>query len=476
MGGTRQQSGHFIRQLLGRLRTSSVLLQNSRRSDVPAQAWCTSKASAQSGRPAEAPSAATRAWCWGFATAVSAGLAVHCVQPWQAARAGEEELDEGTLGQLARDLSSSRMADRERAISMLSGLTVFLEHHQAMLRAGLLPALMKAVLDTEMVPQVRSIALGCLADLAKNQEAHDAAVASKELLPAIIEAAQAHGTWSNGPEDGGVARSLAARLLAELAGDPKMHPALVDSGAAAVLARQGAALSEKSRADDKTYSSMSEVPGNLVDVKSVEEERYTASALFGLSGSKQGIQCMLQADAPVVPGLANWATCHDPILQRYGVGALARLVISGLEGLQAAQKDGSLNALFSALLSKDGQAQCYAAGAAGKLAHAGGKSAQAVLQANAPEGLLEMLDPARESENGGAAVLGNSPGVRQGVFVCALRAIAECAQEPQLRKALQNLNASELLQDLLDSGIFDNNATAQSLAEASIQHLATSPA
>ena len=58
------------------------------------------------------------------------------------------------LEELARDLSSSNTADKERAVSMLSSLTPYLEYHSAMLEAGVFPALIKAVLDARMIPQV----------------------------------------------------------------------------------------------------------------------------------------------------------------------------------------------------------------------------------------------------------------------------------------------------------------------------------
>ena len=39
-------------------------------------------------------------------------------------------------------------------MSMLSSLTPYLEYHSAMLGAGVFPALIKAVLDARMIPQV----------------------------------------------------------------------------------------------------------------------------------------------------------------------------------------------------------------------------------------------------------------------------------------------------------------------------------
>ena len=57
------------------------------------------------------------------------------------------------LQRLARDLSSEAPSERESAVALLSSLTVFLEHHPALLDAGVLPALMRTVTDPETIPQ-----------------------------------------------------------------------------------------------------------------------------------------------------------------------------------------------------------------------------------------------------------------------------------------------------------------------------------
>lgn len=57
------------------------------------------------------------------------------------------------LRELAADLNSPSTADRERAASMLSGLTIFLEHHDVLFTAGIFPALIRAVLDIRNVSQ-----------------------------------------------------------------------------------------------------------------------------------------------------------------------------------------------------------------------------------------------------------------------------------------------------------------------------------
>ena len=53
---------------------------------------------------------------------------------------------------------------------------------------------------------------------------------------------QGEDRWSEGPEDGGTARTAAARCASELAGDGAAHLALVESGLAEALALKAAEL------------------------------------------------------------------------------------------------------------------------------------------------------------------------------------------------------------------------------------------
>lgn len=64
-------------------------------------------------------------------------------------------------------------------------------------------------------------------------------------------------------------------------------------------------------------------------------------------------------------GLGRWASSKDPILQRYGVGALSRVATSSPRAFQAVVDAGCLSALVAATSSDDAQAQCFAAGAIG---------------------------------------------------------------------------------------------------------------
>jgi hypothetical protein len=67
-----------------------------------------------------------------------------------------------------------------------------------------------------------------------------------------------------------------------------------------------AAASEE---EDKTYTSLSEVPGTLNERHAVEDERFSASALFGLTCSDVGIRAILDAGPEVVDGADPFLPC-----------------------------------------------------------------------------------------------------------------------------------------------------------------------
>ena len=55
-------------------------------------------------------------------------------------------------------------------------------------------------------------------------------------------AQQGDDRWDSGPEEGGLAKSHAARLLSELSGYEKLHGLMVHTGAAQALADRGQEL------------------------------------------------------------------------------------------------------------------------------------------------------------------------------------------------------------------------------------------
>lgn len=60
---------------------------------------------------------------------------------------------------------------------------------------------------------------------------------------------------------------------------------------------------------DRHYSSLGAVPGNSLELQAVDEERFTAAALFGLAGSQPGAQLLLQQDSPVLHGGTPTTDC-----------------------------------------------------------------------------------------------------------------------------------------------------------------------
>ena len=51
------------------------------------------------------------------------------------------------------------------------------------------------------------------------------------------------------------------------------------------------------------------MPGNQLELQAVDEERFTAAALFGLAGSQAGAQLLLQQDSPVLQGIKQSINC-----------------------------------------------------------------------------------------------------------------------------------------------------------------------
>ena len=66
--------------------------------------------------------------------------------------------------------------------------------------------------------------------------------------------------------------------------------------------RSGLWQAEVSRTEDKTYSSLSEVPGTMVERHAVEDERFTAGALYNLASSSTGVTNILDTGDNAVLG------------------------------------------------------------------------------------------------------------------------------------------------------------------------------
>lgn len=64
------------------------------------------------------------------------------------------------LQNLAHDLVKGQYADKERAVAMLSSMTMYIDHHEVLLESGVLPALMSTVSNPKVEPTVSSLGLG----------------------------------------------------------------------------------------------------------------------------------------------------------------------------------------------------------------------------------------------------------------------------------------------------------------------------
>ena len=61
---------------------------------------------------------------------------------------------------------------------------------------------------------------------------------------------------------------------------------------------------------DRHYSSLGAVPGNNLELQAVDEERFTAAALFGLAGTEEGLQALLQQEGQVLTGMKQQCVTH----------------------------------------------------------------------------------------------------------------------------------------------------------------------
>ena len=78
---------------------------------------------------------------------------------------------------------------------------------------------------------------------------------------------------------------------------------------------------------DRHYSSLGAVPGNNLELQAVDEERFTAAALFGLAGTEEGLQALLQQEGQVLTGMKQ----HCSVL-RIGRGCFQHIA-AGFAGV-----------------------------------------------------------------------------------------------------------------------------------------------
>ena len=157
----------------------------------------------------------------------------------QTAFGADVRVSSAALRDVSRDVADGPPRARRRALRLLSKITLYIDHHDAVLavpevRSALLAALR---MGDAVDDQSRALVLGCLADLAKHPEIRAATILRRETLEALADAATPRRWRSSPPILARRAVSDAMRLIAELAADDATHETLVASGVVDALAR-----------------------------------------------------------------------------------------------------------------------------------------------------------------------------------------------------------------------------------------------
>lgn len=76
-------------------------------------------------------------------------------------------------------------ADKERAVAMLSSMTMYIDHHEVLLEAGVLPSLMSAVSNPKVEPTVSSLGLCTMQACCTADAEHEYYSVGSCLLPAM---------------------------------------------------------------------------------------------------------------------------------------------------------------------------------------------------------------------------------------------------------------------------------------------------
>ena len=310
--------------------------------------------------------------------------------------------DAASLAALAADVSSGPDVKRRRALRLLTQVTLFIDHHDAVLAV---PEVLRALLDvlagsehlvseakegdddkkkSASSPESTSLATRCLADLAKSPRARAALVAdARGTMRALADGLRRDGVVARGlrandereslPRTGtelqkrfgcvAAARhaSESARLAAELAGDAKCHAPMIAHGVIDALARADAEFSSTPLLGFTSWS-WSKIRGlgglgrRASELSSAEESglvqkdeeafliteraRHAAAVWFGLAGTSEGARSMPPGTINRMRHLVRSET--DRVAFRYAVGCLARLVAKKADDADATTISGDV--------------------------------------------------------------------------------------------------------------------------------------
>jgi hypothetical protein len=308
--------------------------------------------------------------------------------------------DAASLAALAADVSSGPDVKRRRALRLLTQVTLFIDHHDAVLAV---PEVLRALLDvlagsehlvseakegddkkkSASSPESTSLATRCLADLAKSPRARAALVAdARGTMRALADGLRRDGVVARGLRANDERESLSrtgteprkrfgsvaaarhasesARLAAELAGDAKCHAPMIAHGVIDALARADAEFSSTTLLGFTSWS-WSKIRGlaarrevgelNMSAEESrvqkdeeafliTERARHAAAFWFGLAGTSEGARSMPPGTINRMRHLVRSET--DRVAFRYAVGCLARLVAKKADDADATTISGDV--------------------------------------------------------------------------------------------------------------------------------------
>lgn len=342
----------------------------------------------------------------------------------QTAFGADVRVSSAALRDMSRDIADGPPRARRRALRLLAKVTLYIDHHDAVLAVPEIQSALLAALrlGDAVDDQSRALVLGCLADLAKHPEIRAAMILRPDSLDALADAATLRRWRSSPPILARRAVSNATRLIAELAADDATHETLVASGAADALVgtagvsrwfpawttmspitkrviahRQLVRVEDDElkddenddrtgngvrRSDDGSSDTLvvsangakvtwrgdadpSTTSYETLDALDRDVARHACAAWFGLAASDAG-RAAIVASGATRTVLWHARSRRDRVAHRYAIGAAARLAAAaaaaGTETIGGTEM-ATLRAATRGLVSGDGQAACYATGA-----------------------------------------------------------------------------------------------------------------
>jgi len=366
-------------------------------------------------------------------------------------------VDPATLRRLAADIVGADADDigsvdverrRARALRILARVTLFLDHHDAIVAVPeVADALIRCLERGAVVaiddddhkrhdtvgPASTADAIRCLADLAKEPAVREAICASPGALVALAAAmdltrweprrrtagkgasSSSSAQLADVPGTAGVVH--ATRLAAELAGDPTAHAAVIRADVPAAVVRAGTTAGRTrggalgairhrlgaltARVIGRRLAGADDGEKDAKGQRRSETTRNVAAFAYNLvSSSSVGREAFIATDGGLEWCRARALAQKDRVAHRYAVGALAVLAAHSLKVTE--NRRGRLDplslrlaleaAVVGGLRSGDAQAACFACGMLREVAREGDEPTRRfVASLGAAGALLRLL-------------------------------------------------------------------------------------